>query len=523
MPASPRTLEVNYATLALGADSSLHQIQGPVAVELNPRSFSVEFKVLLKSASDIIFGAQALSLENTIRTPFQDLFITFNSVEIYDFRESTRKAFNVRGQITKSPDEMNTRVARVYTIRFEGDLAADRITGQPSGLIGWREATVGVVFDSAQIRQVTIAGEWTAVPLRTPAAAGGPTVARGARTAYENATSGVAAYALSVLTAIDSAATWRLQSENYDLDDHDLDDLSEGTILRFSRVYGEIVFPHAGTALAAGVETGAVVRQRLRISRDRSNVASAPGTRRLLTATATYEAWIDKNVVAGAQGGSNVTGGGLELLWDGTIRGQILNTIRGSGVLSGAIAVISENPTFEYDANKITAVIVAQGRGGPVIERRLTLEDHEIGGLITVPVWDGKKRTRYVYDAPIEHQRIINETSQFLLDIDRELGLSRSLGEEFAGGRIGERHSTTTPLVFGDVEGGGELKVIEATGRIVIQVFERTDGSRLSGQVTGDTPPPVFLFDFQKGILDFGASGSVFNVPPIQRRAIANL
>lgn len=501
MTASPRDFTVVYGSETFGA-ATTRQIHDRISIQLTPRSFAVEFKLLVSNTTDALFATDVAAIEDIVRTPFQDLVISFNGQEQYNFRESTRFGLNTRGQITKSSDDLGTRLARIYTIRFEGDLPADQSAGQPASLVGWRESTVQVTFDSSRRRTVTISGEWTATP--SPSA--------GARSAYENATTGVTAYASSVLTALDSAATWRLHDENYDLDDTDLNSLSEGSVLRFNLTYREILFRNATTALSAGVETsGAVVRQTLRISRDRTDFGSSPGTRRLVTATATYDAWIDKGIVSGSSGGTN-TGGGLENLWDNTIRGFILDRIRGSGILGGAIAVVTERPDFEFDENRITAVIVSVGGSGPILERRLTLEENEIGGVTAVPIWDGGSRSRYVFDSPVEHRRTITETARLRIDLGKNIPLNRMLGDEALGGRVIERHSSTTPLILGTNDSGGILKVVEVTARLVIVVFDRTDGSRLSRTRTraGAGSTPSFILDFSESEFDFSRSGGDF-------------
>ncbi len=496
MTASPRDLTITYGGVAFGS-ATTRQIHDKFSIQLTPRSFAVEFQLLVSNTTDAAFSTDVALIEDIVRTPFQDLVISFNSIEQYNFRESTRFGLNTRGQITKSSDDLGTRLARMYTIRFEGDLPADQSAGQPASLTGWRESTVQVIFDSSRRRMVTISGEWTATPSPN----------RGARTSYENASSGVSAYASSVLTALDSAATWRLHDENYDLDEADLDNLSEGSVLRFNLVYREVLFQHAGIALAAGVESGAVARQVLRISRDRTDLGSSPGTRRLITATASYDAWIDETVVSGSSGGTN-TGGGLENLWDNTIRSFILDRIRTSGIIGGAIAVITERPSFEFDENRITAVVVVQGGPGIVIERRLTLEDSEIGGITAVPVWDGGKRSRYVFPSPIEHRRTITETARLKTELNQNIPLKMALGEELLGGRIIERHSSTTPLILGTNDGGGTIRVFEVSARLVIQVFDRTDGRRLGrGQTAAGAPLVPFVFEFSESAFEFSRAG----------------
>jgi len=316
MPTAPRSLTITYGSETFGSVST-RQIHERISIQLTPRSFSVEFRLLVSNTTDALFATDVAAIEDIVRTPFQDLVISFNGQEQYNFRESTRRGLNTRGQITKSEDSLGTRLARIYTIRFEGDLPADQTSGQPTSLLGWRESTVQVAFDASSRRIVTISGEWTATP----------SPSRGARDAYEQASSGIAAYASSVLTAIDGSATWRLHDENYDLDEADLDNLSQGSVLRFSRVYREVLFQHAGIAIASGIQTGAVSRQVLRITRDRTDLGSSPGTRRLITARATYDAWIDNTVVSGSSSGVN-TGGGLENLWDNTIREFTLDLLR---------------------------------------------------------------------------------------------------------------------------------------------------------------------------------------------------
>ncbi len=205
----------------------------------------------------------------------------------------------------------------------------------------------------------------------------------------------------------------------------------------------------------------------------------------------------------------------MENLWDNTIRDFILDRVRGSGILGGAIAVVAERPSFEFDENRITAVVTCLGGPGVVLERRLTLEENEIGGLTAVPVWDGGKRSRYVFESPVEHRRTIVETSRLRIDLNRNIPLTRMLGDEALGGRVIERHSQTTPLVLGTKDGGGTLEVVEVTARVVILVFDRTDGSRLTGTETragaGSQAVPFILdfsgseFDFSGGSGEFGA------------------
>lgn len=502
MTTAPRDLTVTYGSIVLGA-AVTRQIHDRLSVELTPSSFSLEFQLLVSNTTDALFSTDVAAIEDAIRTPFQDLVVVFNSITQYDFSESTRLGLNTRGTITKSQDVLGTRLARIYTIRFEGDLPADQSAGQPSGLVGWRESTVQLTFDSARRRTVTLSGEWTATP----------SPSRGARTAYENATNGVSAYASSVLTAIDSAATWRLHDEDYDLDDTDLNSLSEGAVLRFTLTYREVLFQHAGIALAAGVESGAVARQVLRITRDRTDFGSSPGIRRLITATASYDAWIDETVVSGSSVGAN-TGGGLESLWDNTIRDFILDRIRGSGVLSGAIAVITERPIFEFDENRITATIVAQGGPGILLERRLTTEESEVGGIAAVPVWDGGNNSRYVFDSPVEHRRTIVETARVKSDLQRHVEVTAVIGQSLLGGRVIEVHSSTTPLVLGTKEGGGTLNVVDLTLRLVVLVFNSTDGRRLSeGQTSAAAPRAPFLVDFSQSFFEVARGAGVGQAP----------
>lgn len=502
MTTAPRDLTVTYGTILLGS-AVTRQIHDKFSVELSPSSFSFEFQLLVSSTTDALFSTEVAAIESAIRTPFQDLVIVFNSVTQYDFSESTKRGLNTRGTITKSQDVLGTRLARLYTIRFEGDLPADKSFGQPAGITGWREATVQITFDSARRRTVTISGEWTATP----------SPIRGARTSYENASSGVSAYASSVLTAIDTGSTWRLHDEDYDLDDTDLNNPSDGAVLRFTLTYREVLFQHAGIALAAGVESGAVARQVLRITRDRTDFGSSPGVRRLITATASYDAWIDETVVSGSSVGAN-TGGGLENLWDNTIREFILDRMRGSGVLAGAVAVLTERPIFEFDENRITATIVAQGGPGVLLERRLTTEESEVGGVAAVPVWDGGVNSRYVFESPVEHRRTIIETARVKSDLQQHVELSALIGQSLLGGRVIEKHSSTTPLVLGTKEGGGTLNVVDLTMRLVILVFNSTDGRRLSeGQTAAAAPRAPFLVDFSESFFEIARGAAVGNAP----------
>lgn len=500
MTASPRSFTIDYGSTTFG-NAPTNRIHDRYSLELTETTFSLEFQALISNTTAASFKTTLDAVEAEVRTPFQDLYLTLNSQELHDFRESTKKGLNTRGRVIKREDVLGNSLAQLLTIRFEGELPADQSAGQPASLEGWRAATVAVVFDESRRMEVTITGEWTAVP--TPTSSSG----KHARDAYEHATSGVAVYCLSVLTDLSATASWEIQREDYDLDDTDVNDIGGGSVLRYTRVYLETVFTHAGDGTAAstptaGLQTGSIVKQRLRISRDRSDTGNSPGTTRLLTATCSYDAWIDKTVSTS-----------LETLWDNTIKDFIIGKLRTSGLLSGSIAVTVEAPDFEYDENRISATLIAEGGAtGPVIERRTTMEDHDVGGFTTVPIWDGNKRSRYAFDSPIERRRILSETAIVIQDPGQDLDFTQSMGVGIIGnlgGRIIEKHSSATPVVRGTQTGGGTIRTIEITGRMVVIVFDESDGARLQrdGQDSGANP---FLFDFNQGVFDLrGGRGGI--------------
>ncbi len=479
-----------YGGVAFGGTD--RPIAGKWEYEESHDRFRLAFDFVVSATSDANFTTECSLVENAVRAPFQDLIVNFAGQEHQDLRESTMRGLNTQGRIVKSSSQPAARRARVYEVTFEGELPADR-----ASLFGRRQSIVAVAYSHNRRRTVTITGIWTALPTTSTA-----------RTAYLDATNGMPAYANTVLTNLGGA--YELDEETFDLDDADLGTLAGGSVLRFRRVYEELIYPQGGVAASAPLASQtSIVRQRLRVTRHRSGVGDTAPARRLETYLVSYDCSVDNEV-------TSATLANFSALWTDTIRPSIISDV---GVLmTGSAMVIESSPNYDLDESRISATMTIQGRSGsPIIERRVTIEDHDIGGFIAVPVWDGKKRSRYVFDAPLFRQRVITETARAVIDVkgQNQLDAIPAMGAGILGslgGRIIERHSTITPITLGRTDIGGELQTVEITGRMVVEIFDETDGARLAVGALADAGASPFLFDVDQGLFDLrSGGGALFN------------
>ena len=77
----------------------------------------------------------------------------------------------------------------------------------------------------------------------------------------------------------------------------------------------------------------------------------------------------------------------------------------------GTIVVMSEDPRYDYDNNRITATMLVATAPGEVISYTFTISDDVQMGEVLVPVWNGKQLARYRYVGPGRYIRTVSETT----------------------------------------------------------------------------------------------------------------
>jgi hypothetical protein len=386
-----RELVIDYGGYSVSPD-------GRLRLERDRERGSLSFAFIISATSESAFGTAVRAAEAAFQTPYQDLTVTQGSEELLSAEQSSRTALDPFPSIEKRDEVGSSGRSRRYHVRIDFGLPADTGAEPVSGL---RDSAVNVAWDEARIRTVTISGTFTGV---------GGTSARGR---YDAA---IDSFAASELTAVGVSSSARELEEEPE-SQHD----TNNNTLTFTRIYRELVFGQAGSSL----NDSAIVKQRLTISRRREEPGRTPPGEALATLDLHYEAFIDAEVTTG-----------LRAKYD-AIRSWLLT--QAENVLGGGqMALLSEEPTFEFDTNRISArlVVVGPPGGEQIFEHRITVEDDDQVGKEILPTWSGRSTDAHVWQGPRIVVRTITEVQSRLGIWDEQACRGFSAGEvEKAAGR----------------------------------------------------------------------------------------
>ena len=328
----------------------------------------VNFKFEVADQVEATFGAKLAAAESVFRTPRMDFSWLNGATDILPLKASDATGFDAAPVIEKREDKHSGR-SRVFTVSIRFGLPADVVHK-----VGRRYATINVSYSPARRRRVTITGVYTRVPPGTSSA----------RAQYE---AQIATYALTVLTGLGLGASTAELGEEPSTIHNDTN-----MTLEFTRVYDEIVFGQGG-----GSNDSSIVRQSLKVTRRKVAPGDTPTAYRLATLTASYDAWIDKTVTTDLVGKY------------AQIRAWIVTVIRST--LSGAVALVDETPTYDFDDNRISASLTLMCvTDGNVFENTITTETYDRYGAVLVPVWESDPLTKYDYQGPAQKLKTITHT-----------------------------------------------------------------------------------------------------------------
>ena len=365
-----RELVITYGGVAFGSAASGREITGWT---VNSRKFgeaTVEFDFFISKTTEAAFATEIDAVEDAFEKPFQDLTIVQGSTTLYSFSQSSNTGFDAVPEIVKKEDVGSGR-HRAYKVRIRYGLPATTTGELVSGL---REHSVEVAYDSSRIRTVTVAGVFTAASSNS------------ARAQYEAT---VSSLETSVFSTLGIAAA------NRELVDEPVADHTyNNKTISFRRVWRELVFSQAGASL----NDSAIVAQVLRISRLKEGPGDSPDARRLITLRVEYDASVDKSVTTDLRAKYSSM-----RAW---VISQISATLEG-----GSVALIEEEPQFNYDKNQISIRMMAYGaaNGNAPMEREITVEDDHSFGHVLVAAWTGDPLSKYKYDGPAERRRTITD------------------------------------------------------------------------------------------------------------------
>lgn len=368
-----REYQIVYGAYTVGGASGPH-IDGAVKMERDFERGSIEFAVIVTAATAAAFATACTAIETAFRKPYQDLAFTIDSQSLLGAAQSSRTALDPMPSIRKDDSVADTGRSRRYIVRIEFGLPANTTAEAVSGL---RDLSVEASYDPSRKARVTLSGTFTGV---------------GASSAYATYAAGIGTLATSALSTFSITYSELAEEPSVRYD-------TNNNLCDFTRVYDELIFSQAGSSL----DDAAIVRQTLIISRRKEGIQDTPEAEKFIILDVSYDAWVDKTST------TDLTG-----KWD-SIRAWVLT--QAQNVLDGgAFALMSEEPSFELDANRISARMTLWGEptGSDVIENRVTTDDDDAIGNEIVPVWSGRNTDAYVYSGPRVVVRTVTHTHRRL-------------------------------------------------------------------------------------------------------------
>lgn len=445
---APREFVVDYGGFVVGADST-RQVdieEGPFTVERDFERFTVEFSFIIRQATATLFSAEVAAVEAAFRKPRGNLTITINGVVQYTFSHLTSTGFDAEPRVVKRGAVADSGTMRTYRVRVRVALPADNLE-VTDGSLGLRRSTVNVARDPARVRTITIAGEYT-----------GSTANPTARDQYEAQISAYATAVLNTFPGIFHELDDEPGAEADDTDHTSSARYGKGKVLRFSRVFREVIYQQGP---GAALDDPQITRQELRIARRREAPGDTPDAVRLVEAFVTWSAWVNADTSAGGTRD-------LRAKWT-SYRPWIIQQAKDTlADFRASVAVVEERPEFDYTANRITATmrLLSTVSGGTPVERRVTTEDFFASGKVLVSAWTGNPLSKYDYDGPATSIRTVTE-------------VVKGVGQEFSTARpatpdkavfISTREART-PLRLGFREDDGFF-VSEVTRTTIFELFE---------------------------------------------------
>lgn len=480
-----RELTITYGAFQVGGATS-RQITGFTSVERGYERSSIEFSFVTTATTAAAFATEVDAIEDAFRTPRLALTVVQGSSTLLSFSQTDNTGFDADPKITKRGDPGDTGRSRHYTVRIEFGEPADNVSTNYR-----RGSTITIEYSPSRRRTVTISGAYTATSAGTAS-----------RAQY---LAEIAAYATSVLAAIDSTNDiWEKTSEPQ------VDIFETDKVCNFTVVYKEIVYNQS----TGGLNHAAIVDPILIISREKE----APGD----------SIGIGANISAPASGGSTTQGGGfivgagsgqstnrptvinvtyscsvdktvttdLSALWLSAVRGAILFALFDVNDGSSPI-LVEEKPSFDFYENKIAATMKFLVYSTNIFEQRIQVSDSTQYGRVLVPLLSSKLAEFYDYPGPvIRTRKIVEERKQIVPTANADVTVSSLVKfpkasvsgfgdiKEIQNWIVVSRVPTSVNLVQG-ISTGAQKTIAEITIETILQYrIKRAPSTNSAGGVT---------------------------------------
>ena len=393
-----RELAITYNGFTVGGTETDRILRDLHKLEESNEQATIEYRFTIKKSTKAAFVTECAAAETAFRAVHKDTTVVIDGTTLKSYLHATSTGFNSKATIIKAGEPTDSARSRTYTIRVEVGLP-----GTGTGNRRLLRTSINVSYSPARRRTVTISCEYTA---------NGST---SARAQYESA---IDAFTSSVLT--DLAGTYKLAEQPTT----DYDDANK--VVRVTQIFEEIIYTRIGASNAD------LRREVVIISRSKVGPGDTPVTNRLVTLNVQYQCWFDKTQEVDLHGQWTI------LLPQ--IMAQVKLTLGGN-----AVALVNEDPQFDYTDNRIQATLTCMGStSGGIIENRITTTVDIESGEVRTPIWHKGPFDRYIYQGPATDRKTVTV-------VQKTLRGGSSLG---GGGGIGGSPTNGRPGTPGVLEVG---------------------------------------------------------------------
>lgn len=406
-----RELSIIYGSVTTGgASAATYNIDGWYSLSfergLDSITATLAWDVIVKGSSASNLESNCDTLEQEFVKPYLRARVLLDGATGVDWNPSDDSGFNAQPKCEKVGGPPDSARARKYRCSVAVQLPADNNNGRIN-------SNVSVDFSKSDLRTVSFNATYTA---------------QGGTGAYDNAQAKFGTFCSSILSSL--GGTYEiLGTGTFDFDDQD-------KICNARAQYKEILYNQS----SGGADQSAVVDHEVNFNLSEVAPGDTPGgpygeARRLATITATYSCNVDFGVQTD-----------LNSLWKNTLRPYLIQQAR--TIFQANIVAVTENgPSFNKSENTINCNLRMSAviQGATVFQYSVTQTRNENPGPTIIPVYDGNRYAKYVYEDIAETTRTttINAVFSDIRGIQRIKGIRLAEGERQADGRVD----------FGETEG----------------------------------------------------------------------
>lgn len=468
-----RELQVVYNSVTFGGSTD-RQIDGWTIVEKDYTTAAFEFSFITTASTAAAFATECAAVEAAFRTPRAALVVTYGGSTLLSLQQSNNTGFDAAPSIVKQGDVGDTGRSRYYKVRIEFGLPADNV-----GTSFRRFSTITVEYSPTRRRTVNIDCTYTA------------NSTDGTTGSFAQYRAQIDAYATTVLTAIDSSATFERVGEPA-VERNETDKVTNARA-----VYKEILENQSASSL----DDSDIIDPVLVITRQKQAPGDSQGTSIGVASSGTglTSPGVGGNTVAetptlGGPGGTgtvqrptvltlNYTCGlnkerttNLESKWRSTIRTFLIQ--QAGAYAGGGVILIEAAPDFgDVYENRFSARMVFHVYPTTILFQRITVKDATNYGKRLVGVWTGNPYDYYEYQGMAVRMKTITQEREEITSLSDANAYVETLvraaavavGLANSDKWVVLSHTPGAPVLRRGLDGATQVYVAEATIETVMQ------------------------------------------------------